>query len=203
MKKILIFDFDGTIADTKSIYYKAIYNEVKRFGYSYKDVDNVVDLGLNLKSVLRKLGLSFITTLFLHRRIMKNIHKYVDEVKKCKDAGSIKDIKENKILITNSLKEFVIPILKHFNLNCFKEIYGAEDFGDKSEFIKEYLNKNMIKGKDCYYIGDRASDAKIAKKAGCNSIIISGKCAWDSRTEILKEKPDFIIGDIKDLNKII
>ena len=203
MKKILIFDFDGTIADTKSIYYKATYDAVKKFGYSYKEVDDVIDLGINLKSVLRKLGLSFITTLFLHKKIMRNIHKYIDEVKKCKDAGSVKDIKENKILITNSLKEFVIPILKHFNLNCFKEIYGAEDFGDKSEFIKEYLNKNMIKGKDCYYIGDRASDAKIAKKAGCNSIIISGKCAWDSRAEILKAKPDFIIGDIKDLNKII
>ncbi len=203
MKKILIFDFDGTIADTKSIYYKATYDAVMKFGYSYKEVDDVIDLGLSLKKVLRKLGLSFITTLFLHRKIMKNIHKYADEVKKCKDVDSIKDIKEYKILITNSLKEFVIPILRHFNLNCFKEIYGAEDFGDKSEFIKEYLNKNMIKGKDCYYIGDRASDAKIAKKAGCNSIIISGKCAWDSRTEILKEKPDFIIGDIKDLNKII
>jgi phosphoglycolate phosphatase len=203
MKKILIFDFDGTIADTKSIYYKATYEAVKKFGYSYKEVDDVIDLGINLKSVLRRLGLSFITTLFLHRKIMKNIHKYIDEVKKCKDADSIKDIKEYKILITNSLKEFVIPILRHFNLNCFKEIYGAEDFGDKSEFIKEYLKKNMIKRKDCYYIGDRASDVIIAKKAGCNSIIISGKCAWDSRAEILKEKPDFIIGDIKDLNKII
>ncbi|MDP3026589.1 MAG: HAD hydrolase-like protein [Nanoarchaeota archaeon] len=203
MKKILIFDFDGTIADTKSIYYKATYDAVKKFGYSYKEVDDVIDLGINLKSVLRKLGLSFITTLFLHKKIMSNIHKYADEVKKCKDVDSIKDIKEDKILITNSLKEFVIPILKHFNLNCFKEIYGAEDFGDKSKFIKEYLNKNRIKGKDCYYIGDRASDAKIAKKAGCNSIIISGKCAWDSRDEILKAKPDFIIGDIKDLNKII
>ena len=202
MKKILIFDFDGTIADTKSIYYKATYDAVKKFGYSYKDIDNVIDLGLNLKSVLRKLGLSFITTLFLHRRIMKNIHKYVDEVKKCKDVNSIKEIREDKILITNSLKEFVIPILKHFNLNCFKEIYGAEDFGDKSEFIKEYMNKNRIKGKDCYYIGDRASDVIIAKKARCNSIIISGKCAWDSRAEILKEKPDFIIRNIKDLKKI-
>lgn len=203
-KRVLIFDFDGTIADTKSLYYKAIYNEVKIFGYKYKDVDKVIDLGLSLKNVLKKLGFSFITSWFLHRKIMKNVKKYVNEVKKCKDVDSIKDIKEEKILISNSLKEFVLPIIRHFKLKSyFRKIYGAEDFTDKAEFIKNYLTKNKIKKENCYYIGDRSADVKIARKVKCKSVIVSGKCAWDSRTEILKEKPDFIIDDIKELKKIL
>ncbi len=203
-KRVLIFDFDGTIADTKTIYYKSIYKEVKRFGLSYKSVDKVVDLGLSLKGVLKKLGFSFLTSWFLHKRIMKNVKKKANEVRKCKDVDSIKSISGDKVLITNSLKEFVIPILKHFNLKKeFKEIYGAEDFTSKSDFIKSYLSKNKIKKENCYYIGDRASDVKTARKAGCRSVIIAGKCAWDSRAEILKENPDFIIEDIKDLKKLL
>lgn len=204
MEKLLIFDFDGTIADTKAVYYRVIYNAVKKFGYSYQDVDKVVDLGLSLKNVLRKLGLSSLSLWFLHKKIIKNVKKQASEVKKCKDVDAIREIKANKILLTNSLKEFVMPILKHFKLrSCFKEVYGAEDFTNKTEFIKDYLKKNKLKRENCYYIGDRASDVKIAKKSGCKSVIISGKCSWDSRKEILKEKPDFVMDDMKELKKII
>jgi len=203
-KELLIFDFDGTIADTKSVYYKVIYEGVKKFGYSYQDVDKIVDLGLSLKNVLKKLGLSSLSLWFLHKKIMKNVKKQADKVKKCKDVDAIKELEDEKILVTNSLKEFVLPILKHFRLQKeFKEIYGAEDFTDKAEFIESYLRKNKIKKENCYYIGDRAADVKTAKKVGCRSIIICGKCAWDSRKEILEEKPDFVLEDIKDLRKIL
>lgn len=202
--KFLIFDFDGTIANTKALYYSAIYNEVKIFGYSYKQVDKVIDLGLSLKNVLRKLGFSFFVAWFLHRKIMKNVTKHVNRVKKCKDVDCIREIKTNKILLSNSLKEFVMPIIKHFKLkSCFKKIYGAEDFSNKVDFIKSYLRKNKIKRKNCYYVGDRVADVKIAKEVKCKSIIIAGKCAWDSRAEILREQPDFIISDIKEIKKIV
>ena len=43
--KLLIFDFDGTIADTKALYYKAIYGVVRKFGHSYKDMDKKAGRG--------------------------------------------------------------------------------------------------------------------------------------------------------------
>jgi phosphoglycolate phosphatase len=201
--KLLIFDFDGTIADTKSLYYHAIYNNVKRFGYSYKDVDKVIDLGTNLRKVLRRLGFSFVTSWFLHKKIMKGVEGYAKNIKKCKDVDSIKDIKEKKILVSNSLKEFMLPILRHLKLRCFREIYGAEDFADKAEFIKKYMEKNKIKKQDCYYIGDRATDVKTARKAGCRSVIITGECAWDSQKEIIEQQPDFLVHSIKDIKEIV
>jgi phosphoglycolate phosphatase len=202
--KLLIFDFDGTIADTKAIYYRAIHKQVKVFGYKYRDIDNVIDFGLSLKKTLKKLGFSFLIRLFLQKRIMKNVKKSINQVKKCRDTDSIKGIKEEKILVTNSLKEFVMPIIKHFKLKKeFREIYGAEDFSDKAEFIKQYINKRKLRKQECYYIGDRVADIKTAKKAGCKSVIIIGKCAWDSKKELLKKGPDFIIESLADLEKIL
>lgn len=204
MNKILIFDFDGTIADTRAVYYEAMKDELRIFGYKENDIDKAIDIGLSLRKTLKKLGLSFIVSYFLHKKILKRIKKYIDEVKKCKDADAIKNIKGNKILITNSLKEFAIPILKHLRLRKnFSEIYGADEFDDKEEFIKSYLRKNKIDKKECYYIGDRAADAKLARDVGCKSIIVTGKCAWDSRKEIMEAKPDFIVDDIRDVGEII
>ena len=202
-KELLIFDFDGTIADTKSVYYKSISDELKNYGFKEKDVDKAIDVGLSLRKTLGKLGLSFIVSWFLHKRIMKRVKRYANNVKKCRDVDSIKRLKCQKILITNSLKEFALPILRHLKLRkSFKEIYGADDFDDKEEFIKNYLRNNKVDKKNCFYIGDRAADVRLAKKAGIKSIIVTGKCSWDSRKEVLKQNPDFVVGDIKNLSEI-
>lgn len=206
--KLLIFDFDGTIVDSKALYYRVIYNQLKILGFSYKQVDKAIDLGLSLRKTLRNLGLPFIDSWFMHKKIMKNIESHINEIKKCRDVDEIKQLnnknKTEKILISNSLKEFVMPVLKHLKLKqCFQEIYGSEDFTDKEEFIKDYLKQKRIRKQDCYYIGDRTADVKLARTVNIQSIIIAGKCAWDSRAEILEEKPDFIIDDLKDLKKIL
>lgn len=71
---------------------------------------------------------------------MKRIVKYAEEVKKCHDAKHVKKVAGKKVLISNSLRKFVMPILRHLKLRrYFDEIYCAGDFSDKAIFIKEYL----------------------------------------------------------------
>ncbi len=202
-KKLFIFDFDGTIADTKALYYKALFTELKGSGHSPREIEKVIDFGISLEGVLRNLGLSFLTSWILHRRILRNIKKQAKNIKKCKDVDSIRNIKSDKILISNSLKEFILPIVRHFKLKKeFKGIYGCENFSDKPSFIREYMKKHKIKQENCYYIGDRAADVRVAREAGCKSIIIYGKCAWNSKKEIVKAHPDFILSSIRELKKI-
>ena len=202
--KLLIFDFDGTIVNTKALYYNAVYKNVKRFGYSYKDVDKVIDMGGNLRQALRKLGLNPLITLFMKRKVMKDVINELGKVKKCKDVDSIRELRQEKILVTNSLKSAVYPLLRHFELKKeFKKVYGFEDFIDKGKFLKDYIEKRGLDKNKVYYIGDRAADVKVARKAGCVSVVITGECAWDSQKELLEQEPDFIIHSIKDLKKIL
>ncbi len=206
-KKLIIFDFDGTIVDTKSLYYHVIYQELKRFGFSYKRVDSAIDLGMTLKKTLGKMGFSFITSWYLKKKIMNKVKGNIDNIKKCEDIEDIDKLKGKKIIVSNSSKDMIKPVLKHLKLKSeFKEIYGSEDFNDKASFIKKYLKEHNINEKqiqNCYYIGDRAADVQLAKKVGCIGIAIIGKCAWDSRKELLSEQPDFVVHSLKDLKKVI
>lgn len=203
-KKLLIFDFDGTIVDSKEVYYKEIFKVMKPLGYKYHEVDKAIDFGLSLKKTLRNFGLSWIMTIFFKRKIMKKVKEQANQIKKCEDVDSIKNLKHEKILVSNSLNSFIKPILKHLKLKkYFKKIYGAEDFDDKAEFIKQYIKKNKLKPENCYYIGDRAKDVEVARESGCKSIIIFGKCSWDSKKEIIKQHPDFLVHSLKDINKIL
>jgi HAD superfamily hydrolase (TIGR01549 family) len=202
--KTIIFDFDGTIVDSKHLYYTALVSELRGFGFKENQVDRAIDMGMSLRKTFSRLGFNAIYSYFLKRRIMGRIEKYISNVKKCRDADSIGHIKGRRILVTNSLKEFVLPVLKHLKLGkYFDEVYGADDFLDKGDFIAEYIKKNGLKKDECFYVGDRATDARLARKVGCVSIIVSGKCAWNPRSEIMKENPDFIVDDLKDIGKIV
>lgn len=202
--KLLIFDFDGTIADTKSTYYNSMKSELGVFGFTASQIDKAIDVGMSLKKTLDNLGFNFLVNWWIRRRIRRNVLYGLGKVQKCKDADWIKKIKFEKILVTNSLKEFAVPILQHLKLKReFSEIYGADDFSDKAEFISGYLKKRKIDRKECFYIGDRVADVLVSRKVGCKSVVISGKCAWDSRAELVKAKPDYLIDDLADLQEII
>lgn len=202
--KLLIFDFDGTIVDSKSVYYNALEKYLEEIGFKKKEADESIDIGLSISETLKKLGVSRILRWWTKRKIMGDVLNKVNSVKKCRDVEHLKKLPYEKILISNSLLEFIIPVLNHLKIRReFDEIYGADDFKNKEEFIKKYLKERKINPQDCFYIGDRVADVKLAKKIKCKSIIISNNCSWNSRKEVLKANPDFILFDLKDLKEII
>lgn len=197
MIKLIIFDFDGTIADSKSIYYNAINRQLIPLGFSKKQVDEAIDLGMNLSNTLRRFIPSFFKRMEIREEIMGEIAEEADKVKKCHNIHQIGESHIKRILVSNSLSEFVYPVLKHLHAKkYFSEIYCADDFEDKAKFIIHYMKINGLRAWECFYVGDRIADIKLAKKIGMHNIIISGKCSWDSREELMKAKPEFIVPDI-------
>lgn len=202
--KLLIFDFDGTIVDSRYAYFNSFYKNISPYGFSKKQIDEAIDLGLGITPTLKKVGFGFAFSLFLKLKIMSDVLKNIKKIKKCKNFYYLRKIKTRRILISSSLSEFIIPVLRHLKIkHYFSEIYGAENFSDKAEFIKKYLKERKINKKNVFYVGDRVIDAEVAKKTGCKSIIISGKCSWSSRKDILNSKPDFIVDDLGDVAEIV
>ncbi|MFW6283441.1 MAG: HAD family hydrolase [Minisyncoccales bacterium] len=200
---LLIFDFDGTIVDSKSLYYEAMKKSLDSSRNSEKDIKKFIDMGLTIDKTLREMGFSKIGSWIMKIKIMRTIFKELNKISKCKNVSSLKKIDKRKIVISNSYKMFVNKVLKKLNLEkYFSEVHGAGEFEDKTEFIKEYLKKEGIDPKKVAYIGDRKVDIKLAKDVDCIGIIIMGKCAWDSKKEILEMGPDFIISSLEDLKDV-
>ncbi|MBI5476027.1 MAG: HAD hydrolase-like protein [Ignavibacteriales bacterium] len=48
-ENLLIFDFDGTIVDSKFVYYQAMNRHLSSF-FSKKEVDKAIDMGMTHKT---------------------------------------------------------------------------------------------------------------------------------------------------------
>jgi phosphoglycolate phosphatase len=204
MIKLVIFDFDGTIVDSKRVYFNSIARHLLPRGVKGNDINKAVALGLNLSETLKKFIPGFLSRWLTRGSIMRDVTGRINGIKKCHDVGFVKEIHHRKILVSNSLREFVNPVLRHLRIRkYFAEVHCTDEFADKSEFILKYLREHRIKAREAFYVGDRVSDVKLARKLGLHNIIISGRCAWDPRDEVLKAKPEFIVPDLRDVKRIV
>jgi len=199
--KILIFDFDGVLADTKKIWISCIMKVLKeeKFYCPKCVTDIIVPFGRKMQDVLKMLDVP------KHEieNIRRKVHKIVLKKKiKMQDIAPLKEIKIRKIILSNS-PGFVVRHVLGGKMRIFDRLYGSDDFSDKASFIKSLIKKHKFGKKDVWYVGDIGQDVRVARKAGCTSVILAGGFAWNPAKEVLKEKPDIIIRNFYDLKEVI
>lgn len=199
--KLLIFDFDGTLVDTRNLILKIVRTHLGKFNYALT------------KEALQKFGDTplekFIETIGVEKKIIKIVSKLIkrdffkeyNKVKACKNLDKIKKIKKRKIILSDNTKKFITESLEHLKLNFFDDIYGADDFKNKTVGMKKIIRKYKLNPKEVVYIGDRVVGVRVSKDVGCFSVVVYNKCSWGNKKDLLEANPDFIINDLKKLKK--
>ena len=205
MIELLVFDFDGTLVDSYSSWLKT--NEVifKKFG-----IKNPKQTAMNLMESGKKGHIYLIENMGLDKKMVDKISKQVYQtaavkVKKAKFNLGFKDlenIKIKKVILSNSPSFIIHGFLKKNKISFFEKVYGCDNFKDKVDKLKQLKKKYQLKKKEIIYVGDLAKDSLKAKQAGILSCIVL-KHAWDTKKEIMKSKPDFIIENLKDIEKLV
>jgi len=198
VKNILVFDFDGTLADSKKLYIDIIYLFLLRHNYKLSKEKVSRGLGPRLDITLENLGVSRKDVGTLTKEINYAITKKALSLKLCPYVrGSLNKLSKNHtiILMTNSAKPFILRILKkHALLKYFSELLCAR-FRKKEQGFYYIFKKYKTIPKNVTYIADKAEDVKIARKVKCQIIIVLAK-SWDKN---LFKKEKYVIKDMKEL----
>lgn len=106
------------------------------------------------------------------------------------------------VIISTNQKPIIENFLNKHNIApLFKEVVGRETAGNKSEKIKERLEKHNQLAEKTFFLGDSISDIKEGKKAGVQTI----GAGWGrifSGEELAEIHPDIIAEKISDLESI-
>ena len=203
MKKFIIFDFDGTIADTFSVVEEIANEYVKK--YSIKlDPKEARVLGLKkvlikskfpiwkipaiLPSVKKRIGLRLKNDVNLFKG-MKNVLK---QLSKKYHLG---------IVSTNSKESIMIFLTKYKISSLFKFVHSDSSLFGKHIVLKRSFKKYHLTYNDVVYVGDEDRDIQAAKKSHIKIIAVSW--GYNSKSLLLKNSPDYIADNPKQLLKIL
>jgi phosphoglycolate phosphatase len=202
----VIFDFDGTIADTFDFYFYILNQLADKFGFS-KIEHNNIDLyrSMNSHEILEKLKipkfkLPFV--IFEARRLLKNGLNHISPFSDIKKV--IDEIKSKNVLLgiitSNSVKNVNI-FLKSYDFPQFDFVFSSMRIWEKSRTLKKVLLHNKLKPQSVFYIGDETRDIEAAHEAGVKAIAVTW--GYNSEAVLKRYSPEFIVSKPEKIIEII
>ncbi|HVX47822.1 MAG TPA: HAD-IA family hydrolase [Candidatus Saccharimonadales bacterium] len=202
----IIFDFDGTIAD--SFDYVA--------GFLAEEAGQTLDAaqaetlrGQSMASIGRQFGHSWprlITLFFKGRRRMR---RAIDRVKPFDGMPEVIEKLHAEghelFIVTSNTVENVHKFLHHYELHkYFLEVYGGAGLLGKPRYLKKLLKEQNLDKDNALYIGDELRDVAAAESIGLRIIAVTWGFARSSDLEALEptamaEKPEDIIKILEEL----
>ncbi len=201
-RKVIIFDFDGTIADSLSMIYKASNDALESYHGKRITPEEIEELKKKgIKNALKKLNVSVIRLPFLVLKIQLKMYDRIDEVEPFSGVQEmITELEEEFVLgiFTNNRKKTVKKFLKKNDLESFDFIVDNPFLRKKDKKLKKFSKRNAIA-----YVGDQKADMAAAKKVGLSAVGVSwgfdsSRDLSDGGADFIAKSPEEIVSFVKD-----
>lgn len=206
MIKHIIFDFDGTIADSSEIGLK-ILNELSEKYHVKKISEEEISFikGLSIKERFKYLEIPFYKLPQIAYDALKKYKTLINEINFFNEMDSvIKDLKNEgyslSIISSNNIENINFFLNKH-SLNYFDNILSSKNIFGKHKVLEKYIKNNKLKPENIIYVGDEVRDIEACKKI--NVKIVAVTWGFDTPELLEKSNPDFIINSPKEIINLI
>lgn len=193
--KYIVFDFDGTIADSRAVFL-TLYNEIAiKNGYHQLTEENLEEMrGISIAERCRLLGVPLYKIPFIASAIIK---KYKAAVPSLLFNEGMRELlvsltENNKpfaVLSSNSKSNieafFKINNITNNNVFCSRSVFG------KHILINKFLKEKGLKPAEILYVGDELRDVVACRKSGVSIAWVSW--GYDSEESLKNNKPDYHI----------
>jgi phosphoglycolate phosphatase len=207
MIKNIIFDWSGVIGDDLHTVHKVVLAIFKKFGVKEISLEEFrKEWEKPYMLFYRKYGISGISReeeVIIYRSLYEKISvkyppraypKIKDTLIKFKKAGI------NMIILSSKLKNSILSDIEEFNLQgLFTEINS--EIHDKNDVIQETLKRNNFNLQETVFVGDTTHEVNVGKKAGIKTAAVTW--GYNNEDKLKSANPDFIIHDLKELEKAI
>lgn len=206
IKKLVIFDFDGTLADSFSKIVETFNDLAREYNLHQVKPEEIPALRkISSRELLKKFGFPTWRLPFLLQKGKRMLRKKVMSVHLF--DGIEKTVKELKkeghvlgILSSNS-RANVKKIIENSKINVFDFVHISSNLFGKSRMLNKIIKKYGYDKKDVYYVGDETRDIEAARECGIKMIAVSW--GFNDRGILKKYKPDYLINKPEELLKII
>jgi len=200
---VVIFDFDGTIADTLEPLL-AIANQLAvEFEYPPITLDQLQQLqGLDTRAIIRQSNIPILKIPFLMRRVKAELNRQIATIPPIEGIPEalleLKQAQHDLGIVTSNSEANVADFLQQHDLQSLFDFIksGTTIFG-KHRVINRLLQQRQIPVAQSIYVGDETRDIESAK--AINMRIISVSWGFNEHEVLRQYQPDQLIARPRDL----
>lgn len=200
MIRLVIFDFDGTIADSFEVSLQIATELLGRPRPSKEEIE--VLRSLPTKAVMKRLGIrswQLPKLLSKGRKLMAQKTPKVTLFAGLESAFKQFKVAEVQMCIMSSNDKQVIEafLLQHGCQDYFTDIIGGVNLFKKANQLQRIQSRFGVKSDEMIYVGDETRDIDAAKKAGIHSAAVTW--GYNSEAALSERNPDICVERAADL----
>ena len=195
--KLVIFDFDGTIADTMDLGLEIVNDLANIYGFKKVTREELIEYrNLNTREALKSAGISFIKLPFIARDFRRELSKRIDFLQ---PIGGMANVITHLhlqnytigIITSNSTKNVISFLSRISLLDMFHFIRPQQNLFSKNKLLKSILKNYKLHASEVLYIGDETRDIEAAKE--CNIPVASVCWGLNTKMALKQLDPDYLI----------
>ncbi len=206
MYKCIMFDFDGTLADTENMAVQVAMTLAEKYNFrsiTPKEIPYIKSMGA--REAIAYMGVSRFRLPFIIKAAHKILKEEVSRADLCQMElyFLLEELsQQGKLLgvITSNSRDNVEGFLDFHKLTFFNFIRASTIFGKARHFAR-IIKKYSLDKHEVLYVGDEIRDIHAAKRAG----IVVAAVTWGFNTEerLREEEPDYIVNTVDELKDLI
>lgn len=205
MGKVILFDFDGTLADSFGMA-MSIFHELTG-GKHALDAEALEALrGLPAGKVMKELGVAIWRAPFMLSKGRSMMGLRLEELMLFPDVTNV--IKElhkrgyRMFILSSNSAENIMQFTEHQEISSYFEgIYGGIGLFSKARVMRKVMRANHISKDESMYIGDESRDVHAAQRVGIPCIAVSW--GYNSLPALEATHPTHIANRPKDLLRFL
>jgi phosphoglycolate phosphatase len=199
--KLIIFDFDGVIADSLPAVVKIVNSELSRQVGSNVTSEEIRACGS--KALFRKFGISGLKMVIYSRQMHEAIGKHLQEIKLCKGMKELfPRLRDCRLaIVTSNSSENARKFLEDNSISCFSFIIGGVRMFGKESKLREAMKRANATRENTFFVGDELSDIEAAKRARVKIAAVTW--GFNSKELLERGKPNYLVDSPEEIVKLL
>jgi phosphoglycolate phosphatase len=206
MIKYVIFDFDGTLADSKDVFLSVWNQLADKYKYKkirYEDLESIRKL--SIKERCKLLDFSLYKIPFMAPDLYKLYQSSIQNVMLFDGIKELLDGLQGRgyriAIISSNSESNIREFLQKNQINYIDEILCSSKIFGKDKIIKKFLNTHKLNKAEAIYVGDEVRDIEACQKIGIPIIWVGW--GYDAMELVKKKNPDYMVHAPKDILDIM
>ena len=194
-KRTIIFDFDGTLADTLPALLAISNRLAPQYGYRQVSDEDIEHLrGKRLREVMRWLEMSMFQFPIIATRVKAELGQEMHRIRPIKSVKAVvQQLSERFALgiLTSNNPANVQKFLEAHQMQVFDFIYTTRSLYKKSKVLRRIIREQQLNPQETLYVGDEERDIEAAHRSLLEAVAVT----WGANTEaaLLLAQPEHLI----------